>query len=125
MVIRLSQRVRCGAFLILEAVVALGILTIAVLPLAYGIRADLKSIRVTYQRAIADEIVDGELEVLAVGAWRNFPEGASDYQVKARAATNLPDGRFVVSRAGNRVRLEWTPDGQFGVGKVVREVIVK
>jgi hypothetical protein len=120
MVIRARQR---GA-LIFEVLMAMTIVTIAVIPLGFTLRSDAGLFRVTYQRAVAMEIVDGELEILAAGGLRGIPEGTQPYNVHAASAANLPPGRFLLTRAGNHLRLEWTGKKK-GIGLVVREVVVK
>ena len=74
-----------------------------------------------YQRSVADEIVDGEMEILSAGADRNFPDGTQIYPVQSQAATALPPGHFELTKAGKRLRLEWIPDERRGLGSVVRE----
>jgi hypothetical protein len=64
------------------------------------------------------------MEILAAGEWRAYPEGSQPYTVHARAATNLPPGKFQLTRAGNHLRLEWSSTGKRDVGVVVREVTV-
>jgi hypothetical protein len=113
------------AMLSTELVVAMAILLIAVLPLGYSFVGDTRVLRATYQRAVAMEIVDGEMEILAAGEWRAFPEGAQSYVVQAGAATNLPPGRFQLTRTGNQLRLEWLPDRKHAGGNIVREVTLK
>jgi hypothetical protein len=71
------------------------------------------------------EIVDGEMEVLVAGEWRNFPEGAQPYTVHANAAAHLPPGRFQLTKTGRHLRLEWTSDRRQGIGTVIREVTLK
>ena len=107
-----------------ELVVGMAILVIAVLPLGYSLINDSRALRANYERSVAMEIVDGEMEILAAGQWRSFPEGTNNYAVHAAAATNLPPGQFRIIRAGNHLRLEWkaNPPGQ---GTVMREVTVK
>ena len=109
----------------IELIVAMAILVIAFFPLAYSISSDAQLFRATYQHAVAMEIVDGEMEILAAGEWRAFPEGAHVYPIHANAASNLPDGKFQLTRTGNHLRLEWDPAEKTGVGIVAREVTVK
>jgi hypothetical protein len=109
----------------MELLVALALLIGAVLPLAYSIASEKRLARALYQRAVAMEIVDGEMEVLAAGAWRGFTNGTSEYTVAAAAATNLPPGRFLVTVSGDRVRLLWQPSVKQHGGPVVREVGLK
>ena len=108
-----------------ELVVAMAILTIALMPLGYSLVTEAKLLRANYHRAVATEIVDGEMEILAAGEWRAFPEGAQAYPVQATATGNLPPGKFQLTRAGNHLRLEWASDKKHGIGTVVREVTVK
>jgi hypothetical protein len=68
---------RRSAALMTELVVAMAILMFALLPLAYSIVGEKRLARATYQRAVAMEIVDGELEVLAAGGWHAFSIGTN------------------------------------------------
>ena len=108
-----------------EMVMAMAILAIAMVPLGYSVNSDARLFRATYQRAVAMEIVDGEIEILAAGEWRNFPEGAHSYTVHAKAASNLPAGQFQLTRTGQHLRLEWSSAKKQGIGPVIREVDVK
>jgi hypothetical protein len=105
-----------------ELLVALALLLGAVLPLAYSIASEKRLARSTYQRAVAMELVDGEIEALLAGGWRAFSPGTHEYQVHARAAENLPPGRFVLNVTTDRIRLEWRPAQKHSGGSVVREV---
>ena len=110
---------------ITEMMAAIAILTIAILPLGYALNSNSKQIRASYQRAVAIEIVDGEMEILAAGGWHDIPEGTRPYSVHLNAAANLPAGGFVVSRDGNKLRLEWRAAKNPGSGAVIREATVK
>jgi len=125
MVIQTHHIAKQRGFMMTEMVMAMAILFIAMLPLAYSAKSDARLFRATYQRAVAMEIVDGEMEILAAGAWRNFPEGTHPYAVQTRAAANLPAGQFQLTRTGQHLRLEWSSAKKHGIGPVVREVTVK
>jgi hypothetical protein len=125
MVIQTRQHLKQRGFMMTEMVMAMVILVVAMLPLAFSANADARLFRATYQRAVAMEIVDGEMEILAAGEWRNFPEGAHPYTIHANAAANLPPGHFLLTRTGRQLRLEWSSTKKQGIGPVVREVIVK
>ena len=118
-----SRRRRRGA-LITEVVVAMGLLTFAMLPLAFSISREQKLTRAYFNRAIVMEIVDGEMEALMAGEWRAFVPGAQSYPVRAEAARSLPPGTFVLTLDHDRVRLEWLPEKSGKGGKVVREASV-
>ena len=104
-----------------ELMVAMAILVIAIIPISYSYLSDAKLARVYYHRAVAMEIVDGELEILVAGAWRQFPEGSHPYTVRGAAAANLPPGQFTLTRTGNLMRLDWTPKANNQGARVMRE----
>ena len=58
-----------------DLIVGMAILTVAIMPLAYSFIGERQMLRAEYYRSVAVEIVDGEMEILAAGAWRDFPEG--------------------------------------------------
>lgn len=124
MVIRISQHKKSRGLLLAELAVAMAILVIVLLPLGYAAGSTSRRFRATYQRAVAMEIVDGEMEILAAGAWRALPEGPQPWTVRARAAASLPPGKFQFTRAGNHLRLQWSSTEKHGIGPVVREVTV-
>ena len=111
--------------LITEWVVAMGILAVVMLPLAFSFNQESKLCRAAYFKAAALEIIDGEMEVLVAGKGWNLPEGSQPYPVHANAATHLPPGRFQLTKAGKHLRLEWASDERQCIGMVVREVTFK
>jgi hypothetical protein len=103
----------------------MAVVAIAMLPIMGTYARVQKSVRLSYQHAVAMELVDGEMEVLLAGEWREFPAGPQPYALRGAAATNLPSGKTVLTITGNRVRLEWMPD-KLGVGGgVTREALAK
>ena len=120
-----SQGPRRRGALVTEVVVAMGILTFAMLPLAFSIAREQKLTRAYYNRAIVMEIIEGEMEALMAGEWRAFRPGAQTYPVRADAARSLPPGKFVLTLDRDRIRLEWLPEKPGKGGKVVREARVK
>ena len=104
-----------------EVAVGITILVAVLLPLSLSMLKDQKLCRAYYYRAVAMEIVDGEMEILAAGEWRAFPTGAQPYPVRAEAAKNLPPGRFTLTRQEKLFRLEWVPAKPLGIGTVRRE----
>jgi Tfp pilus assembly protein PilV len=108
-----------------ELIVAMSVLVIAMLPLSYAAISNTRELRTTYQKAIATEIVDGEIEILAADTTQQIEQGTNTYDVHANAATNLPPGQFQISRNGNLVRLQWTSAKKIGIGPIVREVRIQ
>lgn len=102
---------RRAAALTTDLVIALGILASAMIPLSYSFLREQKLLRLSYQRAVAVEIVDGEMEILRAGEWKNFFEGAQVYVTQAAAKTNLPPGKLTLTKHGEQLRLEWKSKG--------------
>jgi hypothetical protein len=111
--------------LMADLFVAMGILAVAIMPLAFSYVRETRLLRAEYFRGAAMEIVDGEMEILVAGDWRSLPEGSQPYAVHAATAANLPPGHFQLIKTGNHLRLEWTSDRRQGIGTVVREVTFK
>ncbi|MBA4148686.1 MAG: hypothetical protein H0X66_11280 [Verrucomicrobia bacterium] len=103
--------------------VAMGLLAIALIPISFSFLNEQKLCRAYYQRALATQILDGEMEVLAAGEWRAFKEGEQDYPVSTAATKNLPAGKFFFSRTGKNLRMEWQPVKNDGRGKLIREAV--
>src|SRR5205809_8004742 len=116
MVIAPSQRSRTQGWLIAELMFALGVIVVALMPLAYSFRSEQKLLRAHYNQAVAMEIIDGEIELLHAGDWRKILEGEQPFKVTANAATNLPAGAFFLSRTGALFRIEWRPTNQHSRG---------
>lgn len=69
------------------------------------------------------EIVDGEMEVLRAGYWKEFNQGTQPYPTTAQSMKNLPEGKLQLTLDGKRLQLEWTPkEERYQSGRVVREV---
>lgn len=109
------------AWLSLDLGIAISLLLIALLPLAFSFSYEQKLCRIYYFQAVAMEIVDGEFEILRAGAWKEQPLGTHEYEVKAGAATNLPPGKFLLTIEDRWLRLEWRAEKRGKGGRVVRE----
>lgn len=119
------RKANCAGLLTTEMVVALAIISLAVFPLAFSMSQEQKYFRACYHRAVAVEIVDGEMEVLLAGEWKSFKDGKQEYFPHALATTNLPPGRFQLLISKPHLRLEWLPDKKDKGGAVVREGTLK
>ena len=111
-------------FLEVDLVIGLAILTLAVMPLAFSFARERQVLQIEYYRSVANEIVDGEMEILAAGAAKDFPDGAQNYSVHAAAAASLPPGHFQLTKTGNHLRLEWQADAKRGIGRIGRETSI-
>ncbi len=108
-----------------EVLVAIALLAAVLLPLAYSFSSERRLARGYYNRAVAMEIVDGEMEALVAGQWRAFTPGTHNYSVRCGAATNLPPGRFTLIGQTNKIRLRWQPAAKDRGGPVAREASVR
>jgi hypothetical protein len=102
-------------------VIALAILVMALLPLAYSFVADQRAMRAAYERAAAMQLVDGEMEVLAAGGWRQYPPGTNVITLTGNAAVNLTTNRALLIIETNSIRLEWRTAKRASAG-IIREV---
>ena len=109
----------------IDLLVGMAIFGIAILPLTFSFAQERQVLRMEYFHAVAMEIVDGEMEILAAGDWKNFADGSQAYTVHANAADKLPPGHFQLVKNGNHLRLEWNADEHQGIGTVAREITVK
>ena len=114
-----------SAFLMVELLVAMALVVVTLLPFAYAFTGERRIALASYQRAVAMEIVDGEMEALVAGEWRAYAAGTHDYHVHAGAATNLPPGRCILTVQPGKVRLHWQPALKDHGGAVTREAIVE
>jgi hypothetical protein len=105
----------------MDLFLAMAVFLVGFFGVAYLASREMKLARAYYYDAIAMSLVDGELEVLAAGAWRSLPEGESTYSSKAPATRSLPPGRFLATRTPEVIRLEWLPAGKGRGRHIIRE----
>jgi hypothetical protein len=106
---------------LVEMLVAMGILVLVMIPISFSYLGEHREFGIYFHRAIALEVVDGEMEILRAGEWRAFKEGTQVYTVKNPSATNLPPGRFVLTRQDRHLRLQWLPAAKNEGGMITRE----
>ena len=109
----------------IDLAVALAILGIAILPLGYAFQRERQALKIEYQRSVINELVDGEMEILAAGAAKNLPDGSQAIIVQTRTAEKLPLGHFQLTKMGNHLRLAWSADEKCGVSPIAREASLK
>jgi hypothetical protein len=120
------NRTRCRkGFLSIDLAVGLTILTLAIVPLGFAFARERRVLKTEYQRAVINELVDGEMEMLAAGAAKNLPDGAQLLTVLSSAVETLPPGHFQLTKTSSHLRVEWLPEGKRGVSAVVREGALK
>ena len=110
--------------MVLECVVALGILVSVMIPISFSFASEHRACRASYCRATAMELVDGEMEILRAGEWQQYARGTQPYVVSSAATRNLPPGTFSLTVEAHLIRLEWKPAGKDQGGRVTRESIL-
>ncbi len=121
---RKESRTRHG-FLEVDMLVGLAIFSLAIVPVGFSFVRERQVLKLEYFRSVANEIVDGEMEILAAGDWKNFRDGSQNYPVHASAAASLPPGHFQLTKTGNHLRLEWDSDAKHGGAPVIREATLR
>jgi len=117
-----ERRKERGSALLVELVGAMLVLTLAIMPITLMLLKDQRACQEHYYKAVAMEIVDGEMEVLRAGYWKDFKQGVQPYFTTANSATNLPEGELRLTLQGEKIRLEWEPKEQrFQSVHIVRE----
>lgn len=112
---------RRSGMLTTDIIVAMSIMTLTIIPMAFSFMNEQHKARQLYQKAVAMELLDGEMEILAAGEWHAFKQGAQAYPLKGAAAQNLPKGEAKLTIAGNHLRLEWVPEKKLKENIIVRE----
>ncbi len=118
-------RGREAAMLMTELMVAIAFLGIAILPLAFSFAREHQYLRGCYQRAVAMELVDGEMEMLVAGEWQRYANGRHVLTPTGSAAAHLPPGTLQLTVNEKRLRLEWQPTARNRGGGVFREATRK
>jgi hypothetical protein len=114
-----------AGFLEVDMLVGLAILALAIMPVGFSFARERQVLRIEYIHSVANEIVDGEMEMLVAGDWKNYPDGVQNYSVHADAAASLPLGHFQLTKTGNHLRLEWSSDWKHSGPPVIREVTIR
>lgn len=117
---RNKNRSRRGV-LEVDMLIAMALLLGAAIPLMCTFASDARALRQGYNRAVAMECVDGELEVLAAGAWRQQPLGTNEITLSGTAVHNLRPPTATVIRRPDSIRVEWRPASNRSVC-IAREV---
>jgi len=122
-IIKKDRRKEQGSALLAELIGAMLVLTLAMMPIILTLAKDQQTCRKYYFKAVAMEVVDGEMEVLRAGYWKEFEQGVQTYPTTANSVTNLPEGELLLTLQGEKIRLEWKPkEGRFQSVHIVREV---
>lgn len=116
-------------FMMLELIIAIGIMAIALFPLAYGLRQEGLNVQALYYRAVAEEILDGQREILAAGAWRDYSNSEASYNIKNKAYESLPAGDLKLQLIGLdngkvKIILSWKSLYFKGIGEIRKEAVV-
>lgn len=119
-----NSRHRAG-LLMSDLLVGMALLCLAIVPIATSLTREKMALHNSYHRAVAMEIVDGEMELLVAGGWHSYSNGVHQLAPRAKAAANLPPGKFQLTVAPKHLRLEWRPARTAQGGVIYREITLK
>ena len=122
-IIKKGQRKERGSALLAELIGGMLVLSVVFVSLTLVLIKDQQACRKYYYKAVAMEIVDGEMEVLRAGYWKEFKQGAHPYPTTANSVTNLPEGELRLTLQEQKMRLEWkSKEERYQSIHIVREV---
>lgn len=112
-------------FLQLDLIAGLAILTIAIIPVGFSFARERTALKIEYQRAVINELVDGEMEILASGAAKEMPDVTQTLTIQSKAISRLPAGHFQFTKQGSHLRLVWQAYEKCGISPIARETTLK
>jgi len=84
-------------------------------PLGFAFARERHVLKIEYCRSVANEIVDGEMEILAAGAAKESARRPANLFRSRQRRQPVAAGTFSIDQNANHLRLEWTPDKKRGV----------
>ena len=106
---------RPAGALTIELVVAAAMLLTVFLPLGLGLVTQHRQARDLHLRAVIMQHLDGELEVLSAGGWRQLPAEGRRWELAPQPGALVPRGHFEAVAADGWLRVSWQPaPGQRG-----------
>lgn len=116
-----ARRLR-AAMLSIDLAAATALVVLGLIPVAFGFWKEDQLRRAYYYQGIANQLVDGEMEILYEGEWKAFRPGRQPYAVQGLSAECLPRGEFFLTLTNGVARLEWVPEDRRRAARVWREV---
>ena len=108
----------------MDLLVGLAILALAIVPLGFSFARERQVLKIEYCRGVANEIVDGEMEILGPATGkisRRRAKLSRPRQCRRQSAA----GTFSTDQNRKPSAPRMDPDAKQGVGAVVREITVK
>jgi hypothetical protein len=105
---------------LMELIVGLALLAGVLLPLAGGFVSQRRMAAQLSKRLVLMELIDGELEFIAAGRWKEFNEGTNSFLIETPAGFVPPAGRSYLIRESDRFRLVWEPEAKTALGTIER-----
>ena len=119
------RSMRCLAFIQLDIALAIVILGLIFIPLSVTSSAKLDLARRHHFKAVALNLIDGEIDVLLAGEIKKYKPGESLITPPGEAVGSLPKGEFILTLNDKIFKLEWVPEKSTKWGRVQREVNLK
>ncbi len=113
-----------AAFSQVDLVVAMFLMVAALMPLGMTLAKDSELYRAWSLRARAMTVVDGELEVLAAGVWKEY--GPGEHELVPKSGAELSGyGSFRVLVDAESIQVRWIPGKKYRGGTIVRTAVIK
>mgnify|MGYP006279539203 CR=1 FL=1 len=115
-------------FAMVELIAAMMILSVLITVVTLNTAMERRRMRALYHRAVAEQVLDGYRDLLAAGAWRQYPDGRHTLDIDAPAFQALPNASAVlhIARQADHVAfsLRWEPKAPTGAGSVRKEAVI-
>lgn len=105
---------------LMELIVGLALLAGVLLPLTGGFVSQRRMAAQLSKRLVLTELIDGELEFIAAGRWKEFNEGTNAFVIEMPPGFVPPAGRSYLVRESDHFRLLWEPDTKTALGTISR-----
>ena len=113
------------AFVQLDVALAVSILLLVFIPFSVTSSSKLDLARRQHFKAVALQMIDGELDVLMAGERQKYIPGEHKITPPGEAVKTQPVGEFILTVQENPRTIAWVPEKEAKWGRVEREVTLK
>lgn len=113
-----GRQFRSG-FVEMDLIVAFFLIMTLVMPIGVLLSRDAMLFRAHSIRIRAASVLDGEMELLQAGLWKQYPESTIEYYPKS-ASSLKGYGKFLLSLEDGQLELSWIPSKKYRGGRISR-----
>lgn len=108
-----------SGFVEMDLIVAFFLIVALVMPVGVLLSRDAMLFRAHSLRIRAGSVLDGEMELLQAGLWKQYSEFPTEYFPKS-ASSLKGYGKFILSVEDGLYELSWIPSKKYRGGKISR-----